>query len=120
MSLRPPAGDENGRSCHSINRETLTPIQPSPVEGEGSTPPLDGEDTGGVQQLPATYFQRSAEGHEESFSRKGAKGVCCLFEPFDYRSGQAPREIFLRSLAFARDDGLGRHFAFLASWVQPH
>ena len=31
-----------------------TPIQPFPVEGKGSAPapPLDGEDTGGVQLAP--------------------------------------------------------------------
>ena len=58
MILRSPTGDENGNSQHSISLDTLTPIQPSPVEGEGSAPPLDGVDTGGVTKHQP-HFRRS-------------------------------------------------------------
>jgi len=40
----------------------LTPIQPFPVEGKGSPPPVDGEDTGGVLRRHHSYFQRSPGG----------------------------------------------------------
>jgi len=40
MSLRSPTDNENGIPPHSITLQTLTPIQTSPVEGEGSAPPV--------------------------------------------------------------------------------
>src|SRR4029077_17313374 len=42
-----------------LHNITLTPIQPSPVGGRlPSAPPLDGEDTGGVNRARSTHFQR--------------------------------------------------------------
>jgi len=36
----------------------LTPIQPFPVEGKGSPPPVDGEDTGGVLRPSPLLFSK--------------------------------------------------------------
>src|ERR1044071_8270409 len=53
MRLRSPAEHEM-----ELIPQGLTPIQPFPVEGKGSDPPLDGEDTGGVH-CHAHFHRRS-------------------------------------------------------------
>ena len=58
MSLRSPAENEKWNPTTQLTLQKLTPIQTSPVEGEGSAPPLDGEDTGGVLRTATPRFSK--------------------------------------------------------------
>jgi hypothetical protein len=60
LSLRSPTENENGTSRESINSNTLTPIPPSPIEGEGSDPllPSMGRTQEGCSKISSHPFSK--------------------------------------------------------------
>jgi len=58
--------------------QALTPIQPFPVEGQGSHPlfPFDGEDTGGVYKARSLIFSKKHRKFTKVLVKKSPKPLC--------------------------------------------
>src|SRR5215467_15900756 len=102
MSLRSPTDNEKcNPTTHSITLQTLTSIQTSPVEGEGSAPPLDGEDTRGVQQTAKPQRRSTSVSiHRVTKNHKFVRSSPVPSNP--YCAVSAPRPVFARWLLVDR------------------